>query len=279
VIESINTAVSNAVAAGVVMVVAAGNSDADACFDSPSSARGAITVGATDEIDARASFSNFGACVNIFAPGKDIISAKTNTLSEGTSLSGTSMAAPHVAGVAALLLEEEPELSPIRVLDKMLTSATRNVVTNSGAGSPDRMLYTGDITGPAPVREIEPEPVPVLDPEPEPVPDPGPEPEPEPVPTPPTCSAKSESCTTDSDCCSKKCKGGGPKGKSCSSKKDDNEDDSDLIITTAMTESINLTDSNILSGVNPSGSGGPLPPRFIYPYVVWISFAVAIMLL
>jgi subtilisin family serine protease len=145
-VRSLNKAVNNAVAAGVVMVVAAGNSDVDACFTSPASATNAITVGATGEDDSRASFSNFGTCVDIFAPGVDIVSAQTNTVSGSMKLSGTSMATPHVAGVAALLLEANPGISPSEVTVKILSSATAGVLTDL-AGSPNLMLYTGDITG------------------------------------------------------------------------------------------------------------------------------------
>jgi subtilisin family serine protease len=202
VIPSINTAVTNAVTAGVVMVVAAGNSNADACNYSPAAALNSITVGATARDDSRASFSNFGLCVDIFAPGVSIISAKTNTISESVSYSGTSMAAPHVAGVAALLLEESPGISPGDLKQKMLDSATSGVVTNPGSGSPDRMLYTGDITAAAPA------------PAPGPGPAPAPDPTPAPAPAPAlTCKVKSVSCTNDSQCCSEKCKGA--QDKSC----------------------------------------------------------------
>jgi subtilisin family serine protease len=205
VIESVNIAVNKAVSAGIVMVVAGGNSDADACSTTPASATDAITVGATDKEDYRAVFSssgasNFGTCIDIFAPGLSIISAKANTIAGSLSLSGTSMATPHVAGVAALLLEEDPGISPAEVLAKMLASATAGEVTNPGAGSPNLILYSGDIAGPAPAPA----------PAPEPAPAPAPEPAPDPI-----CFAKSISCTIDSQCCSKKCKGGGPKGKSC----------------------------------------------------------------
>jgi subtilisin family serine protease len=219
VIKSVNIAVNNAVAAGVVMVVAGGNSDADACLTTPASATKAITVGATGKDDSRAYFSNFGTCIDIFAPGKSIVSAKANTITGSLSLSGTSMATPHVAGVAALLLEEDPGISPAEVLAKILASATAGVVANLGAGSPNLMLYSGDIAGPNPAPEPapapapEPAPAPAPEPAPAPAPEPAPAPAPEPAPT-PNCFMKTISCTIDSQCCSNKCRGS-KNGKSC----------------------------------------------------------------
>jgi subtilisin family serine protease len=211
VIGSINTAVNNAVDMGVVMVVAGGNSNVDACTTTPASATKAIAVGATSENDSRSGFSNWGGCIEIFAPGSNIISASANTFTGSKGLSGTSMAAPHVAGVAALLLQEDPDLTPADLLSKMLASATA-VVTNSGAGSPNLLLYTGDITGPGATPAQTPAPVPATTPSPVPATTPAPVPAPTPSPVPattPTCLAQGATCSIDSDCCGNKCRGGG----------------------------------------------------------------------
>lgn len=139
---SMNTAVANAVADGITMVVAAGNSRADASRYSPASEPSAITVGATASNDARASFSNFGSLLDIFAPGVSIVSSGHRSSFETIMLSGTSMAAPHVAGAAALLLEESPRLTPGEVATTLGGYATPDVVTNAGSGSINRLLYT-----------------------------------------------------------------------------------------------------------------------------------------
>jgi subtilisin family serine protease len=142
--SALNSAVQRAVAAGITVVVAAGNSNVDACTASPSSAANAITVGATGKDDARASFSNYGTCVDIFAPGVGITSDYKNTTK---TISGTSMASPHVAGVAALLLNENPALTPAEVAARIRADATPGVVGGAGTGSPNFMIYSGTITG------------------------------------------------------------------------------------------------------------------------------------
>jgi subtilisin family serine protease len=142
---AVDAAVAAAVAKGVTMVVAAGNSNVDACTASPAREPSAITVGATTSIDARASYSNSGTCLDLFAPGSSITSA-WNTASNATNtISGTSMAAPHVAGVAALVLENNPTASPAAVASWLVSNATPNrlVAASIGAGSPNLLLFSG----------------------------------------------------------------------------------------------------------------------------------------
>ncbi|MEE1781106.1 S8 family peptidase [[Kitasatospora] papulosa] len=130
-------------AEGTLPVVAAGNEDQDACDVSPARADGVLAVGASDNRDRQATFSNWGTCVWLYAPGVDIVSAKLGGGS--TTLSGTSMASPHVAGAAALYKEQHPDASPQDVADALATEATPDVLTGLGAGSPDRLLHTGGL--------------------------------------------------------------------------------------------------------------------------------------
>jgi hypothetical protein len=144
---ALDAAVSNSIASGVTYAVAAGNSNADACLGSPSRVPAAITVGATTNADARASYSNFGTCLDVFAPGTNITSAWSTSDTATSTISGTSMASPHVAGTAALYLSTNPSATPAQVASALTANATANLVTSPGTGSPNRMLYSGFIGG------------------------------------------------------------------------------------------------------------------------------------
>ncbi len=144
---AIDTAVNNAIADGVTMAVAAGNGDflgrpQNACNFSPARVPAAITVGATQSNDARASFTNYGPCVDIFAPGVGILSSWYTGDTATNTISGTSMATPHVAGVAALYLQGTAG-TPQQVRDAIVNSATVGVITGPFTdGSPNRLLYS-----------------------------------------------------------------------------------------------------------------------------------------
>ena len=140
--SALDTAVNNLANAGVPIAVAAGNSNANACNSSPARAANAITVGSTTTTDARSSFSNFGTCLDLFAPGSGILSSYFTSDTATATLSGTSMASPHVAGVAALYKQFSPGASSTTVRNAIVNGATTNVVTNPGTGSPNRLLYS-----------------------------------------------------------------------------------------------------------------------------------------
>ncbi|MDN3241111.1 S8 family peptidase [Glycomyces tritici] len=139
---ALNNAVTAAVNSGVTFVVAAGNENQNACNVSPASAPAAITVGATTSTDARASYSNYGSCLDVFAPGSSITSAWRTSNSSTNTISGTSMASPHVAGAVALYLQANPGASTSAVSSWITSNATTGVVTGAGSGSPNRLLYT-----------------------------------------------------------------------------------------------------------------------------------------
>ncbi|HET8641995.1 MAG TPA: S8 family serine peptidase, partial [Pseudonocardiaceae bacterium] len=142
---ALDSAVANSIASGVTYAIAAGNSNADACNFSPARVGTAITLGATDINDNRASFSNWGTCLDLFAPGVSIPSAWWTSDTATASLSGTSMASPHAAGAAALVASANPTWSPQQVRDQIVADATTGVVGNPGAGSPNRLLFVGSV--------------------------------------------------------------------------------------------------------------------------------------
>lgn len=140
--QALDRAVRNAIDAGITFTVAAGNSGQDARLSSPARVTEAITVGATDRRDHRAFYSNFGPALDLFAPGSGI-SAGWHTADDATrTLSGTSMASPHAAGVAALHLADHPQATPDQVATALVNAATPDVVGSPGPGSPNRLLHT-----------------------------------------------------------------------------------------------------------------------------------------
>lgn len=141
-VPSVDAAINTMVSQGYTVVVAAGNALDDACKYSPSAAPAAITVAASTRYDQQSGFSNYGPCVDLYAPGSTITSAWIASDTSYADGSGTSMAAPHVAGAAALYLETRPTAMSDEVSQAVLNSTTPGVITNLGAGSPNRLLYT-----------------------------------------------------------------------------------------------------------------------------------------
>jgi subtilisin family serine protease len=140
--QSLDDAVTATIASGVTFVVAAGNDGWEACSTSPARAPRALTVGATDESDARAWFSNYGTCVDLFAPGQGILSAWFTGDTDMEYADGTSMATPHVAGAVALYLEGHPTATPAEVNEEIIARSTPDLVVEPGLGSPNRLLHS-----------------------------------------------------------------------------------------------------------------------------------------
>lgn len=136
--QALDQAVQNSINRGVTYVVAAGNNGGLACNGSPARVKSAITVGSSNKYDERSDFSNYGTCVDLFAPGEEILSTWIQNSTE--VLDGTSMASPHVAGAAAVYLAQNPKATPDQVAQKIVTGAAKNKISNSGRGSPNLLL-------------------------------------------------------------------------------------------------------------------------------------------
>jgi len=138
--QAMKDAVESAVNSGVTVVVAGGNSNTDSCRFSPAFVPSAITVGSTTSTDTRSSFSNYGSCTNIWAPGSSVVSASHRSDTGSTSLSGTSMACPHVSGAAALALDADPSKASSKVLSELLNKATMGALSDLKTGDTNALL-------------------------------------------------------------------------------------------------------------------------------------------
>jgi subtilisin family serine protease len=174
---AVDAALQSVINDGVAAFVAAGNSAVDACGSSPARVPSAVTVAASDSADRQASFSNYGSCVDLYAPGVGITSASYTSATASASMSGTSMATPHAAGAGAVLLAQNPALTPAQVSASLASNSTPGVVIGAAAGTPNRLLYSA---GTAPVATAPAAPAPVA---------------PAPTVTAPTVTAKSPGAT------------------------------------------------------------------------------------
>jgi len=175
--QAMADAVNAAVNSGVVVVVAGGNENSDSCRFSPAFVPSAITVGSTTSVDRRSSFSNYGSCTNIWAPGSDVKSASHQSDTGSATFSGTSMACPHVAGAAAIVLDADPSKKASAVLAEMLDNAVLNGIADLRSGDTNALLYVG-AGGPPPT----------------------PAPVPTPAPPPSVCGGESRGPDSDGDC-------------------------------------------------------------------------------
>jgi subtilisin family serine protease len=149
--QAMNDAMQRSMDAGVSYVVSAGNAARDACYSSPSSAANAITVGASENTDAMSGYSNRGPCIDLFAPGSQILSATNFDDASMMTATGTSMAAPHVAGIVALYLQANPSATPAQVTAAVLGSATAGVMGGLSIGSPNLLAHV--VPSSAPISE------------------------------------------------------------------------------------------------------------------------------